>query len=65
MEATGDSIGNKIADKITRVSKKLPQNSSKELHSKHRWEWNKDIKRKIHISRKRANNWLIKISIII
>ena len=34
MEATGDSIGNKIADKITRVSKKLPQNSSKELHSK-------------------------------
>ena len=33
-EATGDLIGNIIADKITSVSKKLPQNSSKELHSK-------------------------------
>ena len=27
-EATGDLIGNKIADKITRVSKTLPQNNS-------------------------------------
>ena len=28
VEATGDLIGNKIADKITRVSKTLPQNNS-------------------------------------
>ena len=28
-EATGDLIGNKIADKITRSSKTLPQNISK------------------------------------
>ena len=27
-EATGDSIGNKIVDKITRVSKNSPQNNS-------------------------------------
>ena len=27
-EATGDLIGNKIADKITRISKILPQNNS-------------------------------------
>ena len=32
-EATGDVIGNKIADKITSISKS-PQNASKELHSK-------------------------------
>ena len=28
MEATGDLIGNKIADKIAKVSRTLPQNSS-------------------------------------
>ena len=27
-EATGDLIGNKIADKITKVSKNFPQNNS-------------------------------------
>ena len=27
-EATGDLIGNKLADKITRISKILPQNNS-------------------------------------
>ena len=27
-KTTGDSIGNKIADKITKVSRSLPQNSS-------------------------------------
>ena len=33
-EATGDLIGNKIADKITSTSIKSSQNASKELHSK-------------------------------
>ena len=33
MGATGDVIGNKIADKITNLSKS-PQNASKESHSK-------------------------------
>ena len=28
-EANGDLIGNKIADKITRISKPSPQNNSK------------------------------------
>ena len=32
-EGTGDLVGNKIADKITIISKS-PQNASKELHSK-------------------------------
>ena len=34
-EATGDLIGNKIADKITRASKTLPQNNletNEEIH---------------------------------
>ena len=34
-EATGDVIGNKIADKITSISKS-PQNFSKVFHSKNR-----------------------------
>ena len=32
-EATGDLIGNKIADKITNVSRGLPQNSSEAIES--------------------------------
>ena len=33
-EGTGILVGNKIADKVTSVSKKSSQNASKELHSK-------------------------------
>ena len=33
-EATGDLIGNEIADNITRASKTSPQNSSEKIESK-------------------------------
>ena len=41
MEVTGDLIGNKIADKITRVSKTSPQNNL---------ETSEEILREKHIS---------------
>ena len=50
-EATGDLIGNKIADKITNSSKKLPR----EFHSN---EANNDIpKEKRYISTKKTTNY--------
>ena len=57
-EATGDLIGNEIADKITSVSKK----STKELQNNETEVGRaspKDIpkKKKIHISRRRATNY--------
>ena len=57
-EATGDLMGNKIADKITNVSKKSSTYST-ELHSK-----NDDVnskievpKKKIHVSRREPTNY--------
>ena len=55
MEATGNLIGNKIADKITSVSKK----STKELQND---RTEVDIgratpKKKIHISRRKTTNY--------
>ena len=48
-EATGDLIGNKIADKITRVSKTSPQNNS---------ETNEEMfRKKIHIPGTKAKNY--------
>ena len=49
--ATGDLIGNKIADKITSVSKKSP----KELQN----DEMEAPKKKIHISRKKGNKLLM------
>ena len=34
-EATGDLIGNKIANRITKVSKSLPQNNSETITNGH------------------------------
>ena len=34
-EATGDLIGNNVADKITKVSRKLPQNNSETVKNDH------------------------------
>ena len=34
-EATGDLIGNEIADRITKVSKTLPQNNSETITNEH------------------------------
>ena len=54
-EATGDLIGNKIADKMTSVSKKKP---AKELPND---ETKEDVKitthKKIHISRRKRTNY--------
>ena len=54
-EATGDLIGNEIADKITSVSKKKPD---KELHNN--YETDTEItahKNKIHIPKRKTTNY--------
>ena len=60
-EATGDLIGNKIADKITRASKTSPKNNSETNEE--------EILRERYISQdkliKTKNYWRPKISIII
>ena len=58
-EATDDLIGNKIADKITSVSKKTQSNELEVVSVSP-----KDVpKKKIHIStRKTTNYWWIKVS---
>ena len=53
-QATGVLIRNKIADKITSVSKKIA--------FKDRWEWNK---KDIYFWKKRTNYWSIKFSRLI
>ena len=52
-EATGDLIGNKIADKITSVSKKSPT----ELYSKELQNDEMEAPKRIHISRRKATNY--------
>ena len=63
-EATGDLIGNKIADKITKVSKNFPQNNSvtnEEEILRRKDEW---IKK--YISRRKIENyWWSKINRLI
>ena len=51
-EATGDLIGNKIADKITKVSKNSQQNKSETVT-------NENVKeiRKIDMSRRKTRNY--------
>ena len=46
MEATGDLIGNKIADRITKVSKDSQQNNSEAVKNKH----DKEISKERYIS---------------
>ena len=68
VEATGDLIGNKIADKITRVSTDLhSKRSSAENSKKITFRWrNGSTKKKIHFSRTETTNyWWIKVSITI
>ena len=64
--AAGDLIGNKIADKITRLSKR----SSTELHSKKLENDNTndelEVPKKIHTSRRKATHYRwIKVSITV
>ena len=65
-EATGDLIGNKIADKITSVSKSLKKLHSNKLYLKMN-EKKIEISKERYISpeKKTTNYWRIKISIII
>ena len=56
-EATDDLIGNKIADKITSISKKSSAEHSMELHSKHYANSEIEVPKKIHISRRKATNY--------
>ena len=56
-EAIGDLFGNKIADKITRISKSPKEFHSKELHSKIDDKCNKNTKRKIYISKIKTTNY--------
>ena len=61
-EATVDLIDNKIADKITNVSEELHSKKSSQNDLK---TWNRNAKRKIYISRKKATKfWWIKINVI-
>ena len=64
VKGTGDLVENKVADKITSVSKKSSAEHSVELHSKND-DANSEIEvpKKIHISRRKATNyWWIKIN---
>ena len=60
MEATVDSIGYKIADKITKISKTLQQNNSESVTNEH------DKERDIYLKKekKTENYWWSKINII-
>ena len=49
--ATGDLIGNKIADKIRKVSKNLQQNNLETVTNEH----DKEISKEIYISPEKGN----------
>ena len=59
----GDLIGNKIADKITKISKTLRQNQSETFINEH----DKEIrKQKIRVSRRKTKHyWWSEINIIV
>ena len=61
-EATGDLIGNKIANEITSVSKKSNNNDNKNNNNNNNNNNNKDVeltthKKKIHIPREKKTNY--------
>ena len=65
-EATGDLNGNKMADKITKVSRTSSQNSSKVVRNKTKKIWNlikKYLKKDIRLQKKDRNYWLSKMNI--
>ena len=53
VEATGDLCGNKIANKITKLSKNSQQDNSETVTNEHY----KEIPPKIYISRKKSGNY--------
>ena len=60
--ATGDLIGNKIADRITKVSKSSQQNHSETVTNEH----DKEIPKERYISAEEGRNcWWSKINIIV
>ena len=61
-EATGDLIGNKMANKVKRASKNSQQNNSETVTN----ENNKEIPKERYISRRKTENyWWSKIDIIV
>ena len=54
-EVAGDLNGNKIADRITSISKS--SKCFKRIAFKNRWEWNRNTKRKIYIQGKKTTNY--------
>ena len=52
-EVTGDLIGNKIAKRITKVSRGSPQNNSEAITN----EYDKEIPKEIYISRRKTENY--------
>ena len=56
-EPTADLIGNKNADKITRILKKYSAEHSMELHSKNDPKNETEVPKNIHISRRMATNY--------
>ena len=64
-EANGDLTGRKIANKITKVSRNLPQNNPKIVTNEvENTAANKKYLKKIYISRKKAKKyWWSKINI--
>ena len=60
-EATGDLIGNKITNRITKVSKKLPQNNLEKVTDENEQE----IPKETYVFRKKTRNYsYFKIKII-
>ena len=55
VEATGDLIGNKIANRITKVSRSLLQNNSEKITR----EYFKEITEERYISRRRTESMMI------
>ena len=55
VEATGDLIGNKIANRITKVSRSLLQNNSETITR----EYFKEIPEERYISRRRTESMMI------
>ena len=62
-EATGNLIGNKIADKIARISKTSPQNILERVINEHNKE--KPKQRYTSIEKNPENYWWSKINIIV
>ena len=60
-EATGDLIGNKIADRITKVSKNSQKNNLETVPNEH----DKEIPKDMYLLKKARNYWWSEIKMIV